>query len=241
MLTGSHAQPWSVMQTVVARATTPTSLHLRSRFVPCPFPRLALRLRSSLVPAPQPRRRPRRPRQRPRQQSCHGLCFMPGALAPLRRRIRAGSAATRLPWCRSRCRDRLLSDHAPCRLLPAAKQHAAGGVIPGLRPGSRSCGLRPPQRRRMAALCKARAREREAVSAPSRGPRPGTPTRHPVDPGSDPERVVFAHSENALRIMPPLAARSRHGSRADMSPLLRPAPTHHPEDKRISQSTVVGH
>ena len=57
------------------------------------------------------------------------------------------------------CRDRPLSDHAPCRLLPAAKQHAAGALIPGLRPGSRSCGLRPPQRRRMAALWKARARE----------------------------------------------------------------------------------
>ena len=50
----SHAQPGSVMRTVIARATTPTSLHLRSRFVPCPLPRLALRLRSSLVPAPSP-------------------------------------------------------------------------------------------------------------------------------------------------------------------------------------------
>jgi hypothetical protein len=48
------------------------------------------------------------------------------------------------PGCRSRCRDRPLSHHAPCRLLPAAKQHAAGALIPGLRPGSRSCGLRPP-------------------------------------------------------------------------------------------------
>jgi len=65
------------MQTVIARATTLTSLHLRSRFVPCPLPRLALRLRSSLVPAPQPRRRPRRPRHRPRQQSCHVLCSIP--------------------------------------------------------------------------------------------------------------------------------------------------------------------
>ena len=82
MLTRSHAQPGSVMRTVIARATAPPSLHLRSRFVPCPLPRLALRLRSSLVPAPQPRRRPRRPRHRPRQQSCHGLCFTPGALAP---------------------------------------------------------------------------------------------------------------------------------------------------------------
>jgi hypothetical protein len=50
------------------------------------------------------------------------------------------------PGCRSRCRDRPLSHHAPCRLLPAVKQHAAGALIPGLRPGSRSCGLRPPHR-----------------------------------------------------------------------------------------------
>jgi len=53
-------------------------------------PRLALRLRSSLVPAPQPRRRPRRPRHRPRQQSCHVLCSIP-------RRSRAFHAAPAPP------------------------------------------------------------------------------------------------------------------------------------------------
>ena len=43
-----------------------------------------------------PRRRPRRPRQRPRQQSCHGLCFMPGALAPSMRHTHRVNACRRL-------------------------------------------------------------------------------------------------------------------------------------------------
>ena len=64
--------------------------------------------------------------------------------------------------------------------------------------------LRANPRRRQAALGKARVRERPAVSAPSRGPSRGNPAHHPVNPGSDPECVVFAHSENALRIMPPI-------------------------------------
>lgn len=67
------------------------------------------------------------------------------------------------------------------------------------------------------------------MSAQWRGPRYPIPTRHPSDPWQDPECVVFGDSENALRIMPPLAARCRHGNRVGMSPLLRPKPTHRPE------------
>jgi hypothetical protein len=63
----SHAQPWSIMRTVIPRATRP---------------RLALRLRSSLVPAPRPCRRPRRPRMSRAGQARHVSCKMPGAHAP---------------------------------------------------------------------------------------------------------------------------------------------------------------
>ena len=38
-------------------------------------------------------------------------------------------------------RDRPSSAHAPCRFLPAAKTDATGVLNPGLRPGSKSCGL----------------------------------------------------------------------------------------------------
>ena len=151
-------------------------------------------LRGGVASPPQrfalvvPRRRPRRPRQRPRQQSCHGLCFQPGALAPSMRHTHRTNA-----WC---------------RLVRRVTPMNRGSMVSSIRlrkPGrSTLLLLRANPRRRMAALWKARARERQAVSAPSHGPRLTAPVHRPVDPGSDPECVIFAHSENALRIMPPI-------------------------------------
>ena len=65
--------------------------------------------------------------------------------------------------------------------------------------------LRPPQRRRQAAVFPARKKEQDAVSAPARADiHELNPPATPVGPRQDPDCVVFTGSENALRIMPPI-------------------------------------
>ena len=80
MLTGSPAQPWSVMPTVRPRflQTPACSRNLRSQ-VPrqAPVRNAAMRRARFLVPRPAPAG----PRQSCRQRSCHQLCSEPCALA----------------------------------------------------------------------------------------------------------------------------------------------------------------
>ena len=101
--------------------------------------------------------------------SCHGLCSCPSAHAPPMRhlhranawrRLVAGSAVKRLPWCRA-SRDffdlqqaslTLFRQHPQRRkpaLRDAANRRADGRAV-------HSCGLRPPQRRPLAAHLHAR-------------------------------------------------------------------------------------
>jgi len=236
MLRPSHAQPGSVLQKVIARAPK--------------TPRCSRNLLRSQVP----RQRPMRNAARTRRAR---FVFPCRRERRPRRRIRAGSAAKRLPWCRATL-DSSGSSATPffnpcsgttgiAALRRVRKCRPQKGVAfghftaaegrPALNRASVSAfGFAETSRTGSSPLWIARAREREAVSATSRGPRPGTPTRHPLDPGNDPECIVFARSENALRIMPPLAARCRHGSRVGISPLSGPDPTHRPKGRRESRS-----
>lgn len=153
-----------------------------------------------------PRRRPRRPRQRPRQQSCHGLCFIPrrsrafdAAHAPRQRLTQAcapghpdksGFRGVEHPASQAGTLDFFLSSTgSPLALSDNSNLPAQWAV---------------DQRRRMAALGNARAREK------TRCPRcradlalSTIPAHHPTDPASIPSESSSGTQKNPLRMMAP--------------------------------------
>jgi len=138
-------------------------------------------------------------------QARHVSCKCPGALAPSMRhlhrakrwrRLGAGSAAKRLPWCRAK-RDFFESSAGSPQALSApaltarraVQRHAEGVTRQIVWPSATSSRPEPCFARLLGlSLNHARAREeRTAVSALSRGRRlQCMPTRHPLDPNSIP-------------------------------------------------------
>jgi hypothetical protein len=199
----SHAQPLSVMPTLIPRAMkTPRCSRnlLEAKFranAPCGTPR-GRGVLVSLSPAAVPGG----PDTDHASKAVMVCASCPGALAPSMRhlhrakrwrRLVAGSAATRLPWCRA-WRDffesltgspQALSAAAVTALLDAAKRRVDGRAVrrhplrlrasrSGAtgRPGSKSCGRRPhatPPTGGSLPRARKRRKGEQSVSAPRRG------------------------------------------------------------------------